>query len=134
MDIELHYDNKKMKSKTSINRINPNIYSLDLVASKKFYTIFLEMDLVMDMEWIVTFASRQNPSSQISVMQYDKSEKLNNTFTFISIEVSDIDIFYEKAMKEHLDIVYPITDEDWGVRRFFIKDPNGVTLNLLTHS
>jgi predicted enzyme related to lactoylglutathione lyase len=50
------------------------------------------------------------------------------------MEVSDIEQLYEKAKKLKCEIVYPITDEPWGVRRFFVKDPNGATINLLAHS
>ena len=122
-----------MKNSISINRIVPNIFSNDLENSKQFYTNFLEMDLVMDMEWILTFASKENPTSQISIIQFDKQGKLDNTATFLSIEVSDIDKLYERAKKQNIDIVYPITEEPWGVKRFFVKDPNGATINLLAH-
>ncbi len=117
----------------SIKRIVPNIYSNDLVKSKQFYTEFLEMELVMDMEWILTFASKDNPAAQISVLQFDKKTTLDSTATFLSIEVSDIDKLYERANELHCEIIYPITDESWGVRRFFVKDPNGATINLLAH-
>jgi predicted enzyme related to lactoylglutathione lyase len=30
-------------------------------------------------------------------------------------------------------IVYPLTDEPWGVRRFFVVDPNGAIINVLSH-
>ncbi len=43
-----------------IHRIVPNIYSNDLEKSKQFYVEFLEMKLVMDMKWILTFASKIN--------------------------------------------------------------------------
>jgi predicted enzyme related to lactoylglutathione lyase len=113
-----------MKNSISINRIVPNIFSLDVENSKQFYMGFLEMALVMDMEWILTFASKDNPSSQISILQFDKKGKLDNSATFLSIEVSDIDKLYERAIKQNIEIVYPITDEPWGVRRFFVKEPN----------
>ena len=122
-----------MKNSISINRIVPNIFSNDLENSKQFYTNFLEMDLVMDMEWILTFASKENPTSQISIIQFDKQGKLDNTATFLSIEVSDIDKLYESAKKQNIEIVYPITEEPWGVKRFFVKEPNGATINLLAH-
>ena len=31
------------------------------------------------------------------------------------------------------NIAYKLTNESWGVRRFFVKDPNGATINLLAH-
>jgi hypothetical protein len=27
----------------------------------------------------------------------------------------------------------PITDEDWGLRRFFVRDPNGAVSNITEH-
>ena len=30
-------------------------------------------------------------------------------------------------------VVYPLTDEPWGVRRFFLRDPNGVVVNVMNH-
>lgn len=40
---------------------------------------------------------------------------------------------YEKAKLLNYEIPYPITNEPWGVRRFFVKDPNGVTINVMSH-
>jgi len=114
-------------------RIVPNIYSNDIEKSKQFYTEFLGMDLAMDMDWILTFTSKNNNTAQISIFRNDKNKPLDNSAIFLSIEVSDIDKWYEEAKKQKVEIVYPITNENWGVRRFFIKDPNGVTINLLTH-
>jgi hypothetical protein len=30
--------------------------------------------------------------------------------------------------------VHPLTDEPWGVRRFFVRDPSGSVLNILSHA
>ncbi|MDL5513314.1 VOC family protein [Arenibacter sp. M-2] len=119
--------------KTSILRIVPNIYSNNIEASKKFYTKFLDMKLVMDMEWVLTFASKEYSKAQISIFQNDKNKPLDNKAIFLSIEVSDIDKWYERANAQTIEIVYPLTVEPWGVKRFFIKDPNGATINLLSH-
>ena len=32
------------------------------------------------------------------------------------------------------EILYPLTDEPWGVRRFHLRDPNGVIINLMRHA
>ena len=31
------------------------------------------------------------------------------------------------------EIVHPLTDEPWGVRRFFVRDPDGNVVNVLSH-
>lgn len=51
----------------------------------------------------------------------------------LSIEVVDVDQVHATAVTLGLQIVYPLTDEPWGVRRFFVTDPNGVVINVLSH-
>lgn len=116
-----------------MRRIVPNIYSNDIEKSSRFYSEFLGMELAMDMGWILTFVSKENSTAQISIFRNEENKQLDHSAIFLSIEVSDIDTWYERARKQKIEIVYPLTDEAWGVRRFFIKDPNGVTINLLMH-
>jgi len=116
-----------------MRRIVPNIYSNDIEKSKQFYTEFLGMDVAMDLGWIVTFASNENTTAQISIFSNNENKPLDNSAIFLSIEVSNIDNWFQRAKKQKIEIVYPITNEDWGVRRFFIKEPNGATINLLSH-
>lgn len=51
----------------------------------------------------------------------------------VSIEVDDLDQVYERAVASGADIVYPLTDEPWGLRRFFVRDPNGAIINVTQH-
>lgn len=83
------------------------------------------------LEWILTFASVANPSVQISVVKKDKPNTGGDFM--ISIEVEAIDELYRKAVSLDYKIHYPITNEPWGVRRFFVQDPNGVILNIVSH-
>ncbi len=115
-----------------IKRIVPNISSDKMEESKKFYTNFLGLNTVMDMEWILTFASASNPTAQLSIVKKVKPNVADSDIT-ISIEVNDIDNLYAKAIALDYKIPYPITNESWGVRRFFVKDPNGVIINLMCH-
>ncbi|MDG3582272.1 VOC family protein [Galbibacter pacificus] len=118
---------------TGIQRVVPNIYSNDIESSKQFYNGFLGMKLAMDMGWILTFISNDNPTAQISVFKNTGNKPLDNTAIFISVEVSNVDYLYNRAKEQKIEIVYPLTNEEWGVRRFFVKDPNGATINILMH-
>jgi uncharacterized glyoxalase superfamily protein PhnB len=51
----------------------------------------------------------------------------------VSIEVDDVDSAYRAAVDAGLTIVHPLSDEDWGVRRFFFADPAGNVVNVLSH-
>ena len=115
----------------SINRVVPDIRSEHLAESREFYVGFLGFDAVMDMGWIMTFASPSNPTAQVTVMSQDATAPV---VPQISIEVTDVDAVYADAVRRELPVVHPLTDEPWGVRRFFVRDPNGVVLNILSHA
>ena len=112
------------------NRIVPDITSERMDESRKFYTEFLGLELAMDMGWILTFVSPSNPTAQITLMQASTSAVPNPN---LSIEVEDVDAVHAKAAELCLHIVYPLTTEPWGVRRFFVADPNGVVINVMSH-
>ena len=73
----------------------------------------------MDMGWILTFVSPSNPTAQITLMQASPSAVPNPN---VSIEVEDVDAVHAKAAELGVPIVYPLSDEPWGVRRFFVAD------------
>ncbi len=113
----------------SIRRVVPNITSEELDASRQFYVDFLGFRVAMDMGFIVTFASPANETAQISVIR-DEGSSVHPQLT---VEVADVDTVHRNAVERGLRIVYPLTDEPWGVRRFFVADPNGVVLNVMSH-
>jgi uncharacterized glyoxalase superfamily protein PhnB len=51
----------------------------------------------------------------------------------LSIEVGEIEEVYQRAKAGGHEIVHPMTNEPWGVRRFFVRDPNGVVINVMRH-
>ena len=51
----------------------------------------------------------------------------------LTVEVADVDAVHAAALRRGLAIVHPLTDEPWGARRFFVKVPNGVVLNVASH-
>jgi uncharacterized glyoxalase superfamily protein PhnB len=51
----------------------------------------------------------------------------------MSIEVANVDDAHADALARGLEIVYPLTDEPWGVRRFFVREPSGTVVNVATH-
>jgi predicted enzyme related to lactoylglutathione lyase len=49
------------------------------------------------------------------------------------VSPSDVDAVHAEAVRRGVELVHPLTEEPRGVRRFFVKDPNGVVLNLASH-
>ncbi len=51
----------------------------------------------------------------------------------ISVGVDDVDAAYEEARQRGLEIIHPLTTEPWGVRRFFVRAPDGNVINVVMH-
>jgi catechol 2,3-dioxygenase-like lactoylglutathione lyase family enzyme len=114
----------------SVKRIVPDIKSKHLDASRQFYVDVLGLEVAMDMGFIVTLVSPSNPTAQVSLMRDDDSSTI---LPHMSIEVADVDDVHSRAVSQGLSIVYPLTNEPWGVRRFFVTDPNGIVINVMCH-
>lgn len=114
----------------SIRRVVPDITTKRMDESRRFYADFLGFKVAMDMGWIVTLVSPGHPTAQVTLMQEPAAAGANPD---ISIEVADVDSVHVKAGEMGLTIVYPLTDEPWGVRRFFVADPNGKVINVMSH-
>lgn len=113
-----------------VKRIVPDIKMGRPDEAKAFYEGVLGMTVVMDQGWIITFAGDVTARPQISVMTEGGS---GTPVPDVSIEVDDVDAVYEKACAAGTEILYDITDEPWGVRRFYVRDPAGKVLNILAH-
>jgi hypothetical protein len=53
----------------NVRRVVPDLQAADPAASAQFYAEVLGLEPAMDLGWIVTFAARDNPSAQISVLR-----------------------------------------------------------------
>ncbi|MCW7944928.1 glyoxalase [Streptomyces hygroscopicus] len=113
----------------AVRRVVPNIQSEDVHGSREFYGL-LGFEEVMNHGWIMTLASPSSPAAQISLMTDDRTAPVAPD---LSIEVEDVDAAYAVLRESGAEIVYPLRDEEWGVRRFFVRDPAGRVVNVLGH-
>lgn len=113
-----------------VRRIVANIKTDDLSKADHFYRDILGLETLMDHGWIKTFGNEEEAKVQISFA----SQGGNDTeVPHLSIEVDNADEVYEKMQEAGFEIIYAMTNEDWGVRRFFVKDPFGQLINILSH-
>lgn len=113
-----------------VRRVVPNLQAEDPAASAGFFGDVLGLEIVMDHGWIVTYADPADRTAQVSLMREDASAPVRPD---ASIEVDDVDAVHAAAIHGGYEIVHPLTDEPWGVRRFFVREPNGRVLNILSH-
>ena len=114
----------------TVLRIVPNIAVAQPAAARDFYAELFALDPVMDQGWIVTLAGDGQARPQLSVASEGGS---GTQVPDLSIEVDDLAAVLGRARARDLEIIYGPTDEPWGVRRFYLRDPFGKTLNILSH-
>jgi catechol 2,3-dioxygenase-like lactoylglutathione lyase family enzyme len=113
-----------------VRRVVPDLSSASLAPAKAFYADVFGLQVVMDHGWIATLADPGRPDVQVSVMTHDATAPV---IPSISIQVDDVDACHAAAIRAGAEIVHPLTDEPWGVRRFFVRDPDGHVINVLSH-
>ena len=106
----------------------PNIKSDRPGETRDFFTELLGFEVAMDMDWVVTLASPDNPSVQVTIIANDDMAAPG-----ISVGVPDVDAVHAAAVERGLEIAYPLRDEDWGVRRFMLREPSGTLVNVVSH-
>ncbi len=113
----------------SIRRAMPDIRSEAMAESRDFYGL-LGFEEIMNLGWVMTLASPSNPTAQVSFMSHDKTAPV---VPDMSVEVDDVDAAYAAMRESGAEVVHPLQDEAWGVRRFFVRDPNGRVVNVVGH-
>jgi catechol 2,3-dioxygenase-like lactoylglutathione lyase family enzyme len=114
-----------------VKRIVANIDTRDIAAAKRFYQDVLGLEILMDHDWLTTYGSNAKMTVQISFASQGGS---NTPTPDLSIEVDDVDAALEKVRKAGFPIEYGPADEPWSVRRFFVRDPSGKLVNILSHT
>lgn len=111
-------------------RVVANVGTMNPSLAEKFYGDVLGLELLMDMNWIRTYGSSAKMSVQVSFMSEGGS---GTPVPDLSIEVDDLDIAFKNCRDNGFKIEYGPVDEPWGLRRFFVRDPFGHLVNVLSH-
>ena len=103
----------------------------DLAASRAFYVEVLGFDVAMESP-VLGLTSPTNPTAQVLI----PARGMENPAPRFGIDVGPpeaVDAAHREAVRRGLCVVHPLTDEWWGVRRFFVEDPSGTVVNVLAH-
>ena len=115
----------------TVKRIVFNIATDDVARAASFYRDVLDLDLLMDLGWIQTFGANTSGAPQLSVASEGGS---GAAVPDVSIEVDNLDEVHGRCVEHGFAIEYGPAEEPWGVRRFYVRDPFGRLVNILTHS
>jgi predicted enzyme related to lactoylglutathione lyase len=102
----------------------------DIEAAKSFYTGFLGLSTEeFNMGWVARYASPDRDAI-VQLVTHDKTAPMDPA---ISIHTDDVEGAYEEAQRLGYEIVHPLTIEECGVHRFFVRAPDGTVFNIVAH-
>ena len=81
---------------------------------------------------VLDLQSPEHPAAEVIV----GAQEMQDAAPSFGIDVGEpaaVDAAHAEAVRRGLRVVYPLTDEPWGVRRFFVEDPGGTVVNVLAH-
>jgi catechol 2,3-dioxygenase-like lactoylglutathione lyase family enzyme len=103
----------------------------DVAASRNFYVEVLGMRVVME-DPVLDLQSPDDPAVEVIV----GAQEMQDPSPSFGVDVGEpaaVDAVHAEAVRRGLRVVYPLRDEPWGVRRFFVEDPGGTIVNVLAH-
>ena len=113
-----------------VTQIIADLHVTDLKAAKGFYNDYLGLtEEEFNLGWVARYTSRDTEIS-LQLMTRDATAPEDPV---ISVKVDDVEAAYAQAQQRGYEIVHPLTTEEWGVTRFFVRAPDGNVLNVVQH-
>ena len=122
-------------------RLNTGIITDKLEETKSFYVDKLGFSILWEADWFILLAT-PNGADTISflVPNHPTQELLNfrkpfnGNGIYLTIEVENVDLYFEELKKTGIDIALNIRSEEWGDRHFAVIDTNNIGIDFVTHN
>ncbi|MEO7421821.1 MAG: VOC family protein [Ornithinibacter sp.] len=110
-----------------VSRITTNLPVTDLEGAKGFYTDFLGLSTEeFNLGWVARLTD-PDTGEHVQLVTRDATAPEDSAMT---VRVEDLEGAYDEARAAGYEIVHPLTAEAWGVRRFFVRAPDGTVINV----
>jgi catechol 2,3-dioxygenase-like lactoylglutathione lyase family enzyme len=114
-----------------VTGLTANLSVPDIGEARDFYVDYLGLSVEgFNLGWVANF---QSPDGN-AVVQLVTRDATAPHDSVISVSVGyDIEEAYEETKRRGFEIVHPLTTESWGIRRFFVRAPDGNVINVNSH-
>jgi predicted enzyme related to lactoylglutathione lyase len=114
-----------------VTRVIANLPVADIAAARDFYTHYLGLSVeAFNLGWVARY---QSPDGNAFVQLVTRDATASQDSVISVLVGADVDEAYEEAKRRGYEIVHPLTDEPWGLRRFFVRAPDGNVINMVSH-
>jgi len=126
-----------------VRDLYPLITTPYLTEARDFYVSNFGFVVAFEASWFVYLtcpAEEGSRGATLAFMHPDHPsnppgpESFDGRGMILTVEVSDTAAVFERFSSAGAPIVHPLTDEDWGQRRFMTRDPAGVLVDIVQHT
>ena len=111
-------------------RITPNLPVADIEAAKAFYTGYLGLRTEeFNLGWVARYTDLDT-GSHVQLVTGDATAAQDSA---ISVHTDDVEGAFREAQALGYEITHPLTTEEWGVRRFHVRAPDGTVVNVVAN-
>jgi uncharacterized glyoxalase superfamily protein PhnB len=115
----------------------PIVVTDSLGECREFYVGQLGFQVICQATWFVYMVSAADNAHGIAFMSPDHPsqppgpEVFSGKGMFLTLQVEDAAMEFERINKAGVPIAYPLRDEPWGQRRFGLTDPAGMWVDVV---
>jgi uncharacterized glyoxalase superfamily protein PhnB len=115
----------------------PLITVTRLKESRDFFVRCFHMSVVFEASWVVMLAHEDGGSIAVGLMTADHPSEPPGPETFdgkgmiLTFQVDDAAAAYARLQVLDAPIVYDLKEEPWGQRRFMLRDPSGIGVDVV---
>jgi uncharacterized glyoxalase superfamily protein PhnB len=133
-------DIQHQEQKMHVRDLYPLITTPALFEARDFYTRHFGFDVLFEASWFVYLSGAADGDTRGATLAFMHPDHPSNppgpeTFDgrgmILTIEVADAESLFDKLSREGAPIVHPLTDEEWGQRRFMTRDPAGILIDVV---
>ena len=119
-----------------IKSLFPLTVTHQLDECKQFYTELFGFEVVFEGDWYIQL--RHVRGVEIALMKPDLPNQpkflqapYSGSGIVYSLEVDDAQSEYDRLKSLNTNFIYGLTDEEWGQRHFMLRDPAGLTIDVV---
>ncbi len=115
----------------------PVVVTDTLAACRDFYVRRLGFHVAFEASWFVYLTASDASPQGIAFMAPDHPSRPPGPEAFggdgllLTLQVADAASAYDRARRDGLEVDHPLQDEPWGQRRFGVRDPAGVWVDVV---
>lgn len=122
----------------TISKLHPLTITDKLTETAEFYKEYFDFEEVFTSDWYIQLAHKNG--AEIAVMlpnQSNQPEILHKIYggdgMVFTFETEDASTIHDDLKAKNAQLVYELTDEEWGQRHFILQDPAGVYVDVVQY-